>query len=61
MFELDMWVASNIFFSIMDMLSTSQLGGPFNQQLGYMKDIDVNLVNDIQIGKATLCDFHLVV
>jgi hypothetical protein len=54
-------VASNGFFPIMDMLPTWRPGGPSNQQLGYMKDIDVKLVNDIHIGKATICDFHLVV
>jgi hypothetical protein len=57
----DMWVASNVFFSIMDMLPGWQLGGPSSQQLGYTKDIDVKLVSDIHIGKATLCDFHLIV
>jgi len=61
MFEGDMWVASNVFFSIMDMLPAWRLGGLFNQQLSYMKDIDVKLVNDIHIRKTTLCDFHFIV
>jgi hypothetical protein len=61
MFEGDMWLQAMFFSSIMDKLPAWQLGGPLNPQLGYMKDIDVKSVNDIHMGKSTLCDFHLVV